>query len=76
MAKALTNEVPLKVLTAAEYCYNSMLRRNSPFVKGRFIVGEHSYTPEELEVAYPITHVNVVMRIHDKRGNLSTKNRP
>jgi hypothetical protein len=67
MPKQLTNEVPLQILTAKEYCFNSMLRKNSAFIKGVYIIGKHEYTPQELEIAFPITHVKVVPRIHPQQ---------
>lgn len=77
MAKTLTNEVPLIVLSAAEYLKNRDKKQWAFFSKetGYFIDGRFM-TVVEANNLYPTTHVKVVMRIHDKRGNLSTKNRP
>lgn len=38
MAKTLTNEVPLQILTVAEYLHNKSLRVNSMFTKGKHFV--------------------------------------
>ena len=69
MAKTLTNEIPLKILTVKEYLHNKNIKTYSPFSKGTYRVGDHRYTPEELELAYPTTYVKVVPRIHDHLPN-------
>jgi hypothetical protein len=69
MPKQLTNQVPLKILSVAEYLYNKYLRKYSAFANGMYIIGEHTYTPKELELAYPTAHVKVVPRIHPHQHN-------
>ena len=69
MPKQLTNEVPLKVLSVAEYLHNKYMRMYSAFTNSKYIVGDHTYTPEELELAYPTCHVKVVPRIHPHQPN-------
>jgi hypothetical protein len=41
----------------------------SAFTKGVYIIGEHTYTPDELEIAYPTAHVKVVPKIHPHQHN-------
>jgi hypothetical protein len=69
MPKELTNQVPMQILTVAGYLYNKYLRKYSAFTKGKYIVGEHTYTPEELELAYPTAHVKVVSKIYHHQPN-------
>lgn len=69
MPKQLTNQVPLKILSVAEYLHNKYLRKYSAFSNGLYFIGCHAYTPEELELAYPTCHVKVVPRVHPHQPN-------